>query len=106
MRAGDVVIDQGDVGDRDDAISSGTFEVNIDGRPIRRMERGTGFGEVALLGDVPRTATVTADTDGLLIAVDRPRFLVTVTGDDSSRQASGLIRSLRSDAAPDDEPER
>ena len=71
----------------------------MSGEHIRVAERGSFFGEVALLADVPRTATVTARTDGELLALDRVPFLVAVTGSDTSRSAAwGVVRSLRLDA--------
>jgi MFS family permease len=79
--AGQVVITQGDVGDRFYVIAEGHFAVSIDG--VRRpgaLAPGTGFGEVALLHAVPRTATITADTDGRLLTLRADDFLAAVTG--------------------------
>ncbi len=79
--AGQVVVTQGDVGDRFYVIAEGQFVVSIDG--VRRpgeLGPGTGFGEIALLHAVPRTATVTADTEGRLLTVLADDFLAAVTG--------------------------
>jgi MFS family permease len=81
VSAGQVVITQGDVGDRFFVIAEGQFAVSIDG--VRRpgtLGPGTGFGEIALLHAVPRTATITADTDGRLLTLRADDFLAAVTG--------------------------
>lgn len=81
MTAGQVVITQGDEADRFYVIAAGTVEVTQvpeGGGPsvvLRRMSRGEAFGEIGLLSGVPRTATVTAVTDGTLLALDREAFL-------------------------------
>jgi MFS family permease len=74
-RAGDVVIRAGDPGDVFYVIETG--EVEIEGR---RFGPGDSFGEIALLRDVPRTATVTAMTDAVFRTLDREEFLAAVTG--------------------------
>ena len=106
--AGETVVRQGDPGDRFYAVVHGDFDIVMSGEHIRVASRGDFFGEVALLADVVRTATVTARGDGELVAVDRVPFLVAVTGSDTSRAAAwGVVRSLRLDtklpAAPVDE---
>jgi MFS family permease len=95
VERGTVVITQGDPGDVFYAVVDGTFDVDMSGTRIRTAERLGFFGEVALLADVPRTATVTASAAGSLLAIDRVAFLTAVTGTDSSRQSAwGVVRSL------------
>ena len=60
-------------------IASGRVSVDIDGSEIRQLGPGGWFGEIALLRDVPRTASVTALTDVSLWGVDRESFLASVT---------------------------
>jgi MFS family permease len=76
-----VVIKQGDVGDTYYLLASGSVRVAQDGLFIRDMDRvGDGFGEIALLHGVPRTATVTTNVATELLAIDRATFLGAVTG--------------------------
>jgi hypothetical protein len=101
--AGGVVINQGDSGDTFYAVCDGAFSVAVDGEHVRDAGRGSCFGEVALLADVPRTATVTAVAGGRLLAVERVPFLVAVTGRDTSRAAAwGFVHAMGMDIA---EPE-
>ena len=89
------IVTQGEHGDSYYAVADGEFDVTIDGRLVRTITRGGGFGEIALLADVPRTATVMSRGDGALLEIGRVPFLVAVTGHDSSRQAAwGAIRHL------------
>lgn len=100
VEAGEVVIRQGDHGDRFYVVVAGEFDVVMSGRHIRRAERTHTFGEVALLADVPRTATVTAATPGVLLAIDRVSFLTAVTGSDTSAQAAwGAVRAMDLDTS-------
>jgi MFS family permease len=93
--AGEEIIRVGDHGDRFYVVSSGEVEVVLDGRPPKREGEGTYFGEIALLRDVPRTATVRAATDVELYALDRDDFLPAVTGHAGSAQAAEAVIGAR-----------
>ena len=77
---GEAVVVQGDDGDRYYAIADGEFEVVVDGRRIATLGRGDGFGEIALLHDGVRTATVSALTKGRLYSLEKEPFLEVLTG--------------------------
>ncbi|MGZ9160494.1 MAG: cyclic nucleotide-binding domain-containing protein [Candidatus Limnocylindrales bacterium] len=79
--AGTAVIREGDPGDRFYVLASGSLDVVRGGRPLRTVTQiGDGFGEIALLRGVPRTATVTTMAETTLLAIDRAPFLAAVTG--------------------------
>lgn len=86
--AGHVVIRQGDQGDLWFLIAEGEVEVVKDGVFQTRLGKGEGFGEIALLRDVPRTATVQTVVPTRLLALDRDRFLTAVTGLRESHEAA------------------
>jgi hypothetical protein len=86
--AGAVIVREGGVGDQYYVIAEGSVAVSMDGSPIRTMSRPEGFGEIALLADVPRTATVTACSPTRLLAIRRADFLLAVTGDVAVRDAA------------------
>jgi MFS family permease len=90
--AGQEVIHQGDRGDRFYVIEDGEADVIGDGRLIRTMGPGDGFGEIALLHDTPRTTTVRARTPLRVYTLDRPHFVSAVSGYQSSgREADTLM---------------
>jgi MFS family permease len=80
LRAGAVLIRQGDPGDAYYAIAAGELDVMQDGQWLRRCGRGDGVGEIALLRDLPRTATVIARSDATVYELDREPFLTAVLG--------------------------
>ena len=86
--AGGVVVREGERGDRFYVISDGTAHVQVDGSERRALGPGEGFGEIALLHDVPRTATVIAETPLVLEALDRGTFLSVVTGSVRSNETA------------------
>lgn len=75
---GDELITQGEPGDRFYVIDSGRAEIIRDGAVIDSVSKGMYFGEVALLRDVPRTATVVASTPMRVFALDREGFELVV----------------------------
>ena len=93
--AGSAVFGEGEPGDLFYVIESGTVEVTIRGAHIRHLGPGDSFGEIALLHELPRTATVVATTDVVTRTIDRSRFLAAVTGhEDASRRAQEVATRL------------
>jgi MFS family permease len=85
--AGRPVVVEGEMGDRFYVIAEGQSRVSMGGAVVRELGAGAWFGELALLRDVPRTATVTAVTDLRLHAIRREPFLAVVAGIRSSVDA-------------------
>jgi hypothetical protein len=88
---GKAIVREGDPGDRLFVIANGEVEISIDDAVVGRQGPGTEFGEIALLRDVPRTATVTALTDVEVLALPREVFLAAITGDSTSRAAADAV---------------
>jgi cAMP-binding proteins - catabolite gene activator and regulatory subunit of cAMP-dependent protein kinases len=84
--AGDVVCREGDAGDRFYLIAHGTAAVTTAGQTVNELGPGDAFGEIALLRDVPRQATVRALTDLMLHALERDVFIAAVTGHGEAHQ--------------------
>jgi MFS family permease len=92
LEPGEEVFRQGDHGDRFYVIEDGEAEVIGDGRLIRTLSTGDGFGEVALLHDTVRTTTVRARTPLTLYTLDRRHFVPAITGYQSSaREAETVV---------------
>ena len=89
--AGTVVVEQGAPGEEYFAVVSGTLVVSIDGTDYATLGRGDGFGEIALLRDAPRAATVRAVSDATLLAMDREPFITAVTGHAATNERASSI---------------
>src|SRR5438128_2825957 len=99
--AGDEIVREGDVGDRFYLILRGQAEVTSDGRRLADRGPGDYFGEIALLRDIPRTATVTAIDDMELYALERGAFIDAATGHAAGRQAGEeVVREQLARATP------
>jgi hypothetical protein len=95
VAAGDVVIREGEVGDRFFMIVDGEMDVTRAGVHLAEMSAGDHIGEIALLHDVPRTATVTARTPARLLTLERDPFLEAVTRHPQSRERAEAIAEKR-----------
>jgi MFS family permease len=89
------IVTEGEPGDAFYVITTGEVDVAADGRPLQTLHAGDGFGEIALLRDVPRTATVTATSQVELLAITRDEFLAAVTGHPESAAAAHAIAAAR-----------
>src|SRR5438876_1055377 len=89
--AGETVFRQGDHGDRFYILDSGEIEIEVDGREANVLGPGDHFGEIALLRDIPRTATARARKETQLYALDRNAFLGAVTGHAGSTEAAETV---------------
>jgi MFS family permease len=92
------IIQQGAPGDLYYVISSGSARVEASGVRVRTLEPGDGFGEIALLRNSPRTASVTALDEMHLVTLNRDQFLGAVTGvpvaaSSAERHAQGWLDS-------------
>ena len=93
VTAGEVVIRTGDSGDRFYMVADGALEVT--NGVHAQAHRGDFFGELALLRDIPRTATVIATTRSRLYALEREDFLAAVTGHSAVRSAGDAVVEQR-----------
>jgi MFS family permease len=92
--AGTAVVAEGELGDSFYVVVEGLLEVSLEGRVLRTLGPGGFFGEIALLREVPRTATVSAAADSTLLAVHRMDFLSAVLGNpDSARTVEEIVSS-------------
>jgi MFS family permease len=95
LRAGAVLIQQGEPGDAYYAIAAGELDIVRDGHFVNRCGRGEGVGEIALLRAVPRTATVIAHSAATVYELNRDLFLTEVLGHGPTRRQADRIASTR-----------
>jgi MFS family permease len=93
--AGEAILREGEDSDLFFVIESGRVEVTQAGEVIREEGPGEFFGEIGLLRDVPRTATVTATEDTELVTVAREDFLDAVGAAEESLAAANDVVSRR-----------
>ena len=95
-----MVFSAGDAGDEFYVVADGTVEVLDGARVVRTLGAGDGFGEIALLGDGPRTMTVRATSAVELCAIRGPDFLSAVTSISGARAAAEATRWAHLGHAP------
>jgi CRP-like cAMP-binding protein len=95
LASGEELFRQGDVGDRFYIVADGEVEIVIDGDIVRETGPGGYFGEIALLRDVPRTATVRMKDDVELFALDRDDFIAAVSGHAASAEVADSVITAR-----------
>jgi MFS family permease len=99
LARGETLFDRGDAGDRFYILRDGTLEIELPDET--KIERPPAFvGEIALLRDVPRTATVRAAEDATLWALERADFLDTVANHSRSRASADEVASGRLGVVP------
>jgi Major Facilitator Superfamily/Cyclic nucleotide-binding domain len=89
------IIREGETGDRFYVIDEGRAAVSVGGRAVRELSAGDGFGEIALLKNVPRTATVTAVTPVSLYGLERDVFLTALGAESVSRSIAEQLVAER-----------
>ena len=94
VQAGELVIRAGEVGDRFYIVGDGELDIFAEGLH-RTAQQADYFGEIALLRDVPRTATVKATVDSQLYALQRDKFLEAVTGVGAAHAAAHAVADER-----------
>jgi CRP-like cAMP-binding protein len=92
------VIRAGEIGHEFYLVVNGELEIDAGGTQTT-ASTGDYFGEIALLRDVPRTATVTARTESLLYSLPRSAFLAAVTSHAAAHAAGQEIAESRLTAA-------
>jgi hypothetical protein len=93
--AGETVMCEGEAGDFYCAIADGEVEVTHAGREVARLGRGEGFGEIALIEDVPRTATVVTRTATEVYCLQKEPFIVALTGHLPARDVASAVVTRR-----------
>ncbi len=100
-KAGEVLFEEGDLGDAFYVVADGAIEIvkQVSGGGEEKLavrRRGEAFGEMALLNDVPRSATARAVDDSQLMVVPRDDFLVLLGADTLAvRVLQALSKALR-----------
>lgn len=93
--AGELLIREGDHGDRFYVVVEGGVEVTRGGEHVAELGAGDYVGEIALLRDVPRTASVRATTAVRLLTLEREPFLLAVTGHPASHETAHAVADER-----------
>ena len=97
VRPGSAVCVQGELGERFYLVERGTARVVRDGVDVASLGAGDFFGEIALLRDIPRTATVVAESDLDLLVLEREPFLEAIKSSACQIEAARAVSQTRLD---------
>jgi len=97
VAAGTVMMREGEIGEDYCAIAEGEVAVTRGGQEVARLSRGEGFGEIALIEDVPRTATVTTTRPTEVYRLAKEPFVLALTGHASAKRAASSVVTKRLD---------
>ncbi|TRW82803.1 MFS transporter [Mycolicibacterium sp. 018/SC-01/001] len=100
VAAGETVIHQGEYGDEFYVVDEGELDVFVARQYVRSLGSDDFFGELALLADSPRTATVVATTDCRLWTLPRTAFLTILSGFPATGHAIDTVSSQRTVHSP------
>ncbi|MEP7240507.1 MAG: cyclic nucleotide-binding domain-containing protein [Devosia sp.] len=75
FKAGDTIFTAGDHGDEFFVVRSGKVSVRLGNRTLQTLGEGEIFGEMAIVDNAPRSASVVADTDTVVVPVGEKHFL-------------------------------
>jgi cAMP-dependent protein kinase regulator len=104
VKSGETVIKQGDLGDHFYIVENGHFDIFVTKQPgnntikVTSRERGSSFGELALLYNSPRAATVTAAVDSNVWVLDRWNFrnILTTSANQKLQEYEAFLRGVSS----------
>ncbi|MCX6363554.1 MAG: MFS transporter [Actinobacteria bacterium] len=94
---GEMVMCEGEEGDFYCAIAEGEVEVSHAGHAVAHLTRGEGFGEIALIEEVPRTATVIATVPSEVYCLQKAPFILALTGHAAATSAAASVIARRRD---------
>lgn len=100
LDAGTTLLKEGDPGDCAYLVETGELVAEQGGREIGRVRPGSVVGEIALLHDAPRMATVRAVTDSRVLMIERDEFIAAATGNAGARvEAAKLVEGRLAEAS-------
>jgi len=95
VEGGETLVAQGEPAEDFFLIVEGAFDTQVDGKSVRTMGPGDSFGEIGLLRDTERTATVEAKEAGVVMVLSREDFLGAVSADPASMVVADAIINTR-----------
>ncbi|MFM9077179.1 MAG: cyclic nucleotide-binding domain-containing protein, partial [Solirubrobacterales bacterium] len=95
VEGGETLVAQGEPAEDFFLIVEGSFDTKVDGESVRTMGPGDSFGEIGLLRDTERTATVEATGAGVVMVLSREDFLGAVSADPASMVVADAVINTR-----------